>query len=144
MTVDFKLDGLNELITALKHLPEELVQDAEQIVSDATYAAGDEVKTIYQRFADETGGSMHDLISGVVVTVDRQPRRVVGHVKSTSGFAWMFEHGTKIRKTRKGWNRGQIKPLHAVIPTCMRHRRVMYARLADMLRRAGLLVSEAA
>jgi len=141
-SVKFTFTGMDEFKAELKRLPDDLIAEANTIVVEAANAAAAEAKQIYATYPHKgEPGTMNDLISKVRVDVETEPYRVRARLVSASGYANMFEVGTEIRRTRHGWIRGVIEPLHAVIPTCMRHRREMYAKLADLLVKAGLRVT---
>jgi hypothetical protein len=85
-----------------------------------------------------------NLDDGVSVEFSRTGVSAGAVVTSKSPHAWMYEHGTQVRHTATGANRGAMPPAppgRAFIPEMIRARRRMYEQLADLLKRNGLLVS---
>jgi hypothetical protein len=145
------LQGLAELKDALARLPEELKGQATQIVLDMAYAAAKDVESQYPI---GPGTSKHgrkippgQLRKGVkVFPLAVGAFAVAAQVRSTSPHAWWHENGWKLkpRETRKKWSRGTMFgvkgiPRPVFIPTMIRHRRVMYQKLAMLLESVGLL-----
>jgi hypothetical protein len=63
-------------------------------------------------------------------------------IKNRAPHAWWAEHGTQIRRTKEGVNRGAMPPIHVFVPIAMRGRRRMVEALKGLVRRAGLVVSD--
>ncbi len=137
-TATLTIQGIAELKYELGRLPTEL--------KDTAYAAAADIESQYPQ--GETG----NLKKGVKVTVKEiGPFAVAAQVRSTAPHAWWSEFGhelTKVRTTKKGATRGIMFskkgiPRPVFIPTMIRHRRAMYLKLAELLRRTGLTVKAA-
>jgi Bacteriophage HK97-gp10, putative tail-component len=127
--------GLDAFKAALKQLPTDLRNDARSIVLDAAHGAADDIR---QAYPVVTG----DLREGVeVVTTDVSQFGVGAVVINRAKHANIFEHGSQVRHTKGGANRGAMPPGHVFIPRIIRARKAMYERLKDLLTRAGLEVS---
>jgi len=146
MSASLTISGIAELRAELSRLPSELKGEATAIVLDTAYAAKDDIVSQYPQ--GETG----NLKKGVKVFVKEiGPFSVAAQVKSTAPHAWWHEHGSEVhhRVTKKGWNRGTMfskkgPPRPVFIPTMIRHRRAMYAKLAALLERHGITVTRVA
>jgi hypothetical protein len=134
--------GMDDLMTALRTLPEHLTDEAQGIVR----AAADEtLSTIASAYAGH-------VISGNLQRGLKRQEQAAGRygvayrVVSASPHAWWFEHGTMARHTATGASRGAMwggpRPAgHVVVPTAVRVRTQMNRHLVNMLEREGLLVT---
>jgi len=61
--------------------------------------------------------------------------------KNTSKLASIFEHGSMVRHTELGWNRGRMPAGNVFVPAVVRNRARMYERLKALLVEHGLRVS---
>jgi hypothetical protein len=66
---------------------------------------------------------------------------VLMRIRSTARHALLFEIGTQLRYTRKGVERGRMKPANIFVPLARRNRRTMYRELIALMERQGLEVS---
>lgn len=149
-------EGLAEFKHALESLPTELKGEATQIVLDLAHAAKADIVAQYPigPGTSKNGRKIPpgNLRKGVKVFVKEiGPWGVAVQVRSTAFHAWWNEHGTELhhRETKKGASRGTMfskkgPPAPVFVPTMMRYRRMMQAKLAALLRSAGLTVHEAA
>jgi hypothetical protein len=129
--------GLEELRAELRRLPEALHEEGGRIVQARAEAAQVRVVAAYERHR-HTG----DLASGVRLTVEASSSLGVAVVvKSTARHAELFEIGTQLRHTGRGWNRGRMPPAHVFVPIMVEERSRMYEQLRDLMRRHGLQVS---
>jgi len=142
-----KWTGLDELREQLRRLPLELADEAQAIVDAHARMAQQDVQAGYPSVTGR-------LIGGVRVTLHSLARWGAGAVvKSTAPHAWVFEHGTKAR-TFTGTDklgrvfdnapRGTMKAAsrdQQAIPKFIHWRARMYAQLAAMVERHGLVVS---
>jgi len=132
---------MKELREALRRLPEELTGEAGHIVEGIANGAASEIRRAYPSRSGR-------LIGGVVVTKFERGKVAAGAiVKSSAPHAHLFEFGTSSRRTGRGWNRGQMPDApesERMVPIVVKARRRMYSLLADLLRRTGFVVSEAA
>jgi hypothetical protein len=132
--MQMKFEGLDELKDKLRQLPRELGGEAGDIVVKYAEIAETSLRQVYPP---------GELRNNVRLEVERSPFGAIVLLQSLSGFAHMWEYGTKVRKTQKGWNRG-AEPAHpdaGVISIAMRWRRRMVQDLIALLRRAGLVVN---
>lgn len=127
-------DGLAELKKSLRDLPEEMHGEAENIIEGEANAAALEVR---QKYGIVSG----KMVQGVVVEKVERTRFFAGRrIVSKSPLAFIYENGTQVRHTELGYNRGRMPPAHVFVPAMIRHRKRMYERLRDMLKRHGLKV----
>ena len=151
MSASLTISGIAELRAELARLPSELKGEASAIVLDTAYAAKDDIVSQYSIGPGKKGQPGGNLRKGVKVTVKEiGPFSVAAQVRSTAPHAWWHEHGSEVhhRVTKKGWNRGTMfskkgPPRPVFIPTMIRHRRAMYAKLAALLERHGITVTRA-
>jgi hypothetical protein len=129
--------GLTEFKTALRNLPDELTDDAGDIVMGTSEAAQREVQANYP-----TGptGNLKARVSN-----ERQPSKfgASARVRSRAPHASIFEHGSGPRQTSKGANRGRMPEAPAsqqMVPVVIKHRRQMVERLKALVRKAGFQV----
>lgn len=129
-------EGLAELKAALRSLPADLAGEAGHEVMGAANGAAAEIKRNYR-------GTEASLAAAVQVEHADPGRFAAGaRIITRHKLAWIFEVGTQMRHTAFGANRGAIQPpRHAFIPPIIKARRLMYTRLADLLRRHGLTVT---
>lgn len=136
--------GLEELKAELRNLPAELTDEAVQIGDETVNGVASTIRGIYSKH--RVSGN---LVEGVRVLRESSGRfgmRFV--VKSTAPHAWLFDNGSVARhymtihgkkhSTGRMW--GRSAPTHAFVRTAMAARRVMYERLADLLRNKGFEV----
>jgi hypothetical protein len=148
------IQGIAELKYELGKLVPELKGEATVIVTDMAYAAAEDIRAQYPIGpGSKKHGPGGNLRKGVKVTVKEiGPFGVYVQVRSTAPHAWWSEFGhelTKARTTKKTKaNRGIMFskkgiPRPVFIPTMIRHRRAMYQKLAELLRKTGLKVEAA-
>lgn len=139
MSVKLNLEGFNELRAALQALPEEMKAKADFIVTKYASIARNEIQGGYPR------GPTGNLQSRVTVTANAGRRvSAVSIVKSTAPHAWIFEHGTVNRITRKGARRGKMPAApsaEAMIPKVIRLRAQMVAELIELVESQGFEVT---
>lgn len=137
MGASLKWNGLQELKTALRNMPEELAGEASHIVEATANGAAAEVRRAYPSKSGR-------LIGGVHVTHFEGGKVAAGAVlKSSAPHSHLFERGTRSRKTDKGWNRGSMPEApenRKMVPIVVKARRRMYSLLTEMLRRAGFVI----
>lgn len=134
-----QMNGLSELRTALRQLPETLANEAEAIAtSQAEYARG-QIQSAYPQ------GPTGNLKRGVTASKEGGGARfgVRAIVRSRARHSHLFEFGTKLRRTKTGANRGQMPQApesERMIPIVVRRRRAMVQALIDLVRKAGFQV----
>jgi hypothetical protein len=129
-----KFDGLQEFKKSLRDLPYALHGEAENEVDAEANQAALEIRSAYKR---RSGA----LMEGVYVERVERSRFFAGRrVVSKSPLAMIYENGSQVRHTELGYNRGRMPPAHVFIPAMIRHRKEMYDRLRDVMRRHGLKV----
>jgi hypothetical protein len=129
--------GLTEFKTALRNLPDELTDDAGGIVMGTSESVQREVQGNYP--TGPTGNLK------ARVTSEREPSRfgASARVRSRAPHAFIFENGTGQRRTSNGANRGRMPEAPAsqqMIPVVIKHRRQMFERLKDLVRKAGFTI----
>ena len=138
MSTRLHLDGLTELIHALRQLPEELTAEADTIIRTHADQAKREIQTAYP------DGPTGNLKRGVTVEHNASKFSTHAIVRSRAKHAHLWEFGTKRRHTGRGAHRGVMPPGPSgqrMIPIAMRTRRKMLDALTDLVRRAGFEVS---
>lgn len=140
MSASIQWDGLAELLTDLRNLPAEMTVEGGHIGEAAANAAAVTVRSNYG--AHRHTGHLQDSVVVEQRAAGQHGFAIV--VKATAKHAHLFESGTQARHTASGANRGVMPPappVHAFIPAMIRHRRTMYERLKDLLRRTGASVT---
>lgn len=143
MSVELRLTGILELKQALANLPAQLKGEATGIVMETAYAAADDIRNQYHQ------GPTGNLKKGVrVVVKEIGPVGVAAQVRSTAPHAPLYEFGTEARHyitasgkkhaTGKMWGKRPGTPVF--IPTMIRYRRALYAKLAALIQSHGLTV----
>ena len=138
--------GLQEFKNQLRNLPKELTAEAGQIVLAAADGAKRETIAAYPSgLSSKNPGALK---RGVSMTARRNVISSGGAgavVRSSAPHAHLFEKGTGVRRTDKGWNRGKMPEApvsQQMIPIMIRARRQMHVKLIDMVQRHGLVVSQ--
>jgi len=131
-------EGLTELRAALRELPANLATEASGIVNDAAEGAKAEILAAYQAHR-RSGDLAAHLTLGRGRAIGRFSASTI--LKNNAKHAWMFENGSQARHHKLGGSTGSMPAAHIFIPTVMRHRRAMYARLAALLEYHGLSVT---
>jgi hypothetical protein len=143
LQMHLSIQGIAELKDALGRLPAELKGQATQIVLDTAYAAQADIVSQYPQ------GATGNLKKGVKVFIrEVGPYAVAAQVRATAPHSWWHEHGTELRhrETKKKASRGVMfskkgPPRPVFIPTMIRYRRAMYAKLAALIQSTGLVVT---
>lgn len=138
MKAGFAWHGLAEFRALLRQLPADVRGEADHLVQEAANTAGVRIRTNY-------GLHRHTGNLQASVRVTHRPTRygLRSTVRTTAPHAHLFEYGTGARQTSQGAYRGVMPPappLHAFHPVVAQEQRILYARLADVLRRHGLQV----
>jgi len=135
--VSFEIQGLREFLNELQKLPDEMTDEATAIVQAHAKDAQREIVNDYP----EVTGTLKRSVSYDDQSRSRVSARAV--VRSRAFHVWMFENGTRQRKTSRGWNRGAAKAApvsEKAIVAAMAHRSRMIAALIALVRRAGFEV----
>ena len=141
MSARMTIDGLPELLAALRNLPQDLLDEGTGIVDDQGQAAEAEIKANYDAHAF-TGKLSRSVVR------EEQPAGRWGHavvIRAKAKHAGLFERGTAARHTSQGSYRGVMPPappMHRFIPVMERKRRAMFANLRRLLEAHGLLVTQ--
>jgi hypothetical protein len=139
--VSVKWSGLDELRAALRRLPADLTDEAQGIVDGAVDRA------MAGMLAEYPEGELRDLLTRAPLS--RGPFGVAWLVKNRSGWAWHWDHGTKLRHytgkrgrrhdTGAEWG-GKQAP-HTFGRNAGQQRDRMYDELKALVASHGLLVS---
>lgn len=133
-----RLDGMAELKQALRNLPRHLTDEASRIVEDTAQGMQGEVVAEYKsKVKQEVTGN---LVNGVVISRQSGGFTTGAVVKNRSPHAYIFEHGTQVRQTALGYNRGRMPPGRVFVPIAIRRRRQMVDELIAMVEREGFVV----
>jgi hypothetical protein len=144
--ITLQIDNLAALRTALQQLPADLTVEAGHVIEGIANAAAADVKAAYPYRSGH-------LVAGVEVNRLEAGRFGAGsEVRNRAKLAWIYEHGTQARhyytkQTGAFHSTGIMLPAppgRAFIPIMVRQRALMYTQLADLVRRAGLLVNAGA
>lgn len=140
MSATVTIEGMDDLRAALRQLPQDLTDEAAGIVSGYAAQAQQEISSGYPQ------GPTGNLKNRVTVTNNAGRRfGTVSIVKSAAPHASIFEKGTKVRQTGKGYNRGAMpEPPESerMIPKVIRLRQRMVSDLIALVQRAGFEVGE--
>jgi hypothetical protein len=137
--VRLQWQGMTEFKTALRNLPEELTNEGGEIVEGTAHRAQQETQAGYPE------GPTGNLRRRVVMEKDsaRSKFGAFFAVRSRAPHAHIFEKGTGQRQTSKGANRGRMPEAptsQQMVPVVIKHRRQMFERLKDLVRKAGFQV----
>jgi hypothetical protein len=132
-----ELNGLADLMAALRKLPAELAAEAAEHIDDTVEVTASSLIQSYPL------GDTGNLRKGVKKSVTRSAFGAVGEVKSTSPHAHLWEFGTQNRQTRQGWNRGKLKDQYnrGLVGISLRERKKLNVKLIELVKRAGFEVS---
>lgn len=134
------IEGLTELQTFLRNMPENLRGKSFAIVKTTTEGAALDLKMAYPQRNYGSADKRGNLRKGVK-TVYPSTSIATGIVKSTSPHAHLYEFGTQNRRTLTGANRGAMPPRPTAIPVFQRRRRSMNQALIEMVKAEGFEVS---
>lgn len=141
----FVFEGMQKFREDLRNLPFELRNEGTRIVEGAAKAAMAEAKEKYPITAGRKvrgrfipGGALRKGLKIKYETSDFGARAVV---INTAPHAYIFENGTELRETAKGWKRGSARPGRVFVPIMIKHRARMYRALEALLKRAGLVTT---
>lgn len=117
--------GLKELQDALTKLPQELQDEAAEVIETRTQVAAARIRGELSKYSQ-------DLAASVEV---RKIRNLSQRVTVKRADAHLVEYGTASRRTAKGWNRGQMGDDPIVGRTASDERRKMMKELTDIAKR---------
>ena len=142
MSTEFRIDGLDELMAALRALPKELASEASAIVERSARTAFNQISANYAGH-NHTG----KLERSMKLETERTAFGAIATVKNTDPIAYVFENGSVARHYITKRNgvvhvTGSMPPMHAFIPVMSRVRlEQMYPALKRMLEAHGLEVT---
>ncbi len=156
MSVQIRWDGLDELRTSLRNLPEDLAKQAASVVRASATQAGQETigaypvrqTNLHPGYKRKSPWFPPGILRGRVTITDRSTRFSAAYaVKSNAPHAWLFENGNKgkIRYNRNGSARGAMPPApisEHMIPKVIRIRKQMVEQLKEIVKAAGFEISE--
>lgn len=135
--------GLDQFRERLLDLPAHLTDQAEPIVLAAAQHAQSVAQAQYPEQSKTIYGT-GNLRNGLRIDVlDRGRNGVRVRLRNNAPHAYIYEIGSAVRRTGRGWNRGSMPAAHVFVPASMRAREAMYHRLAEMLERVGFVVRAA-
>jgi hypothetical protein len=134
MPVRLRIDGMAEFKAALRALPTELRDAAQDVVQAHADAADGAIRAAYPR------GATGHLQAGLSEARETSAFGTRVRLKNTAKHAWIFENGTELRHTNLGANRGRMPAGKVFIPIVIRERRAMVEDLVAIVERAGLKV----
>jgi hypothetical protein len=138
VSASVRWEGLDELRAALRNLPAELTAEASQIIDTTADTA------MSAMLAEYPAGQLRDRLTRKTLTMGTFGTGV--QIKNASGWAWAWEHGTKLRHRIKsggstGAEWGGSTPPHTFVRNMTQPRRAMFDQFKALLERAGLRVS---
>jgi hypothetical protein len=131
------MTGFDELLEALRKLPEALTGEAERIAEGSANATAFDLRAEYG--SRRRTGNLQQSVS--VEHRTRGGSIVSAVVKVKAPHAHLVEYGSQARHTDIGANRGSMPATPIVGRVASKHRRRMYESMKAMLVRAGALVS---
>jgi hypothetical protein len=138
MKAFLRIEGHEELERLFAALPGDLVNAAAGLFVAAGTSAAAELRYTYPR------GKTGNLIAGVGSQSGGQGMQTWVRVYNTAPHAHLYEYGTDARHTDEGWDRG-FQPGRATFwPVVDKWERTATEALRDLLRIAGLKVSDRA
>ena len=135
MPSTLRIDGLTQLQAALRALPDHLVSEAAVIVTAQAETASDLIGAAYPT---RTGR----LRRGLQVQAYGNRASATAVVRSRAPHAHLYEFGTGARRWANGKQTGTMPAARVFIPIAIQRRKIMLAALVDLVRRAGLDVTE--
>jgi hypothetical protein len=136
MPVHLRLDGLRELREALLNLPKTLRDEARPLVTEAADTAEAAIAAGYPHGTGNLARGLRQVVASSEGGV-----RVV--LKNVSPHAQLFERGTELRHTSRGFNRGKMPaapPGQSFVARVIRERRRMVEGLIGIVESQGLKV----
>ncbi len=127
MSIQFKIEGMDEIIAALRELPAQMTRDEwGPIVKDSAEGMTAELKGVYPRVT----GTLADRI----VLEPGRDSVLRAKVRSKAPHAFIYEHGTVSRYTKKGAGRGEMPRANVFVPAAIRWRERMVRKVLESLR----------
>jgi hypothetical protein len=137
VSVTFTWKGFDELLDAFRTLPGDLTVEAGPPAVEQAKQAESEIRAAWD--GHMLTGSMGAALRVVPVPA-LGPLSTGARVIDASPNALWFEEGTAARHTRKGYNRGAMRPAHVFVPALQRARAAFYGDVATLLEAHGLEV----
>ena len=137
MPAQFTLPGVDMLQRQLAALPRILTEDGRRIVQNTAAAAAARITGRYQTAAKT--GTLARRVS--VRALGAGQGKVMQDVASRAPHGWLYEHGSRLRRTKRNLPRGAMPAADVFVPTIIMYRAVMYREIRAMLERNGLKVS---
>src|SRR5262245_11367566 len=140
-------DGLEALRAELRRLPQDLTDDAIDIVNNAAEGAKAEIAAGYHR------GKTGNLIAGLTIIQRAGFNKTVRELRNKAPHAWLWDHGSPLRhdttvkanrERNTGAKWGKSAPPCTFIKGVIKWRAWMYDRLTEMLESHGVTVNRAA
>jgi hypothetical protein len=116
--------------------PETVLQEAESIVTEHVVGAQADIAAAYPPEASALAAPLEH-----TVDVETDNLRIIANVRNPHPLAWIYDHGTMVRHTEAGINRGAEGPRHVFIPRAYEWARRQYLALSKMLEERGFRVS---
>ena len=139
MSARVELKGMAEFRQALRQLPDELASEGSAIV-DAH--AQEHARVTEQIYGDHQRTGR--LRRGVTTQTEHGRAFAGAIVRTRAPHAWLFDNGSRTRRTGSGANRGMMPARpesERFVPRAIRARVKMMTQLKDLVRRAGFVVS---
>jgi hypothetical protein len=108
--------GLDTFYDELRLLPANLVDEAQEIMRESAEAAKADIAAAYPH---KTGA----LARGLTLTPARGTLLAGFELRQTAPHGWIYEHGTTVRETTTGANRGQMHGRAVFEPRAHAYRR---------------------
>lgn len=135
MSAQFRWEGLDDFKRELRAMPRVATDGARERASSGASKAADEIRANYP---SRTGR----LKNGVRVIVrETGPLAVHVDVVNTAPLAWIFEHGSDLRHSAIGADRGRMPAGNVFEPRAIRWRQWFDEQLVTLLTSLGLTVT---
>lgn len=115
------------------HWPDEMITEAEAIVTEHVLGAQQAITSAYP-------GTAAALAARVEHTITRDGYAIEANVRNPHPLAWIYDHGTMARHTETR-STGAESPKHVFVPRAYEWAREQYDELGAMLVRRGLSVT---
>jgi hypothetical protein len=135
------LTGLDDLVRALRALPELVQREASVIVTDHARAAMTAMQAAYPVRTYGRLSNRGALLRGLRLESRTDAVSSSAILRNRAPHAYLFEHGTATRHTAAGISRGAMPPGRVFIPIAVREKTAMRNDLIALLERQGFTVN---
>jgi len=127
-----KWDGLDSFKRELQVITADLVSEAEGILVESAFAAGDHIRSLYP---DREGG----LRRGLTVVPSRGLVLAGAELINRAPHAYLYENGTRVRENRQKANRGRMRKTPTFVPIAAAYRQSALSSITFRLIQKGAI-----